>query len=31
MPPVLSRDGLKRMRDGHVPAKEEKLSSHIES
>ncbi len=31
MPPTLSRDGLKRMRDGHVPAKEERTTSSIES
>jgi RNA polymerase subunit RPABC4/transcription elongation factor Spt4 len=31
MPPTSSRDGLKRMRDGHVPAKEEKLANAIES
>jgi uncharacterized membrane protein YgcG len=31
MPLALSRDGLKRMRDGHVPAREEKQANTVES
>ncbi|MGA0853848.1 MAG: TPM domain-containing protein [Luteolibacter sp.] len=31
MPSTMTRDGLKRMRDGHVPAREEKQASRVES